>query len=176
MKATGIGHNQSKVSFGHQGIHCLGAETAYPSICQAIQGQCSARRYSSLLLTEKGSVPDPKTLMDWEEEKDSMNTWPPTMIMDIGVYLARLEPFRKEGVPFTDRLLSDQDQKAYSYFSSRWLLNIKYHPIQHSSAFCFLKTSYTPSQRIRDAPHESWVLIEKLSGQIKSAFCSCFAG
>ena len=75
--------------------------------------------YSSLLVTEKGSVSDLKTLKDWEEEKDSMNKWPLTMIMDIGVYLARLEPFRKEGVPFTDRLLSDyKEQKAYSYIES----------------------------------------------------------
>ncbi len=93
--------------------------------------QTVIKDYASLLDTPEGRVPDPRSLdQGWESERDSTEKWPPTMIQDIGVYLARLEPFRKEGVSFSDRMLSDyKDQKAYSYFSSRWLLEMKYHNI-----------------------------------------------
>ncbi len=132
--------------------------------------------FSSLLATPGGDVPDPKTLSDWMDEDQGMPSWPPTMIQDIGVYLGRLEPFRNEGPKFTNRLPSDyKDQKAYSYFSSRWLLKIHYHPISDDSPYCFLKAQCTPSQRISQPPHV-WVLLHKNSGYIHSAFCTFFAG
>ena len=106
-----------------------------------------------------------------------MPKWPPTMIQDIGVYLARMESFRTEGTSFTQRMMSDyKDQKSYSYFSSDWLLEIEYHEISPDSSMCFLKARCTPSQKIRDIPHDAWVLIEKETGTIKKAYCTCFAG
>ncbi|KAI8502455.1 hypothetical protein Bbelb_200430 [Branchiostoma belcheri] len=40
----------------------------------------------------------------------------------------------------------------------------------------FVKTTCTPSQSIRNIPHTCWVAVDKKSGRILSAYCSCFAG
>ena len=80
-------------------------------------------------------------------------------------------------VSLTKRLLCDyKEQKAYSYFTSRFIFDISFHAIKDCSIYCFLKSKCQPSQRIKDVPHESWVLIHKYTGEINSAYCSCFAG
>eukprot|EP00794_Sanderia_malayensis_P004122 gene4122-4676_t len=38
------------------------------------------------------------------------------------------------------------------------------------------KSESTPSQGINNIPHKIWVAIEKKSGTVKSAYCTCFAG
>ncbi|KAI8511919.1 AP-5 complex subunit zeta-1 [Branchiostoma belcheri] len=40
----------------------------------------------------------------------------------------------------------------------------------------FVKTTCTPSQSIRNIPHTCWVAVDKKSGRILSAYCSCLAG
>ena len=62
----------------------------------------------------------------------------------------------------TKPLLGDyKEGKAYSYFQSKWLSEVLYHPISKKSRYCFLKASCIPSQRIRNIPHQAWVLVEK---------------
>ena len=141
------------------------------------------REFSQLLQTDLGQVPDPKSLDNWENEITAMNKWPPTMIQDIGIYLTKMETFREgpsargDQVTFRERIMSDyKDQKAYSYFSSNWQLDILFHPIEDGFPYCFLKSKCIPSQRINNVPHDTWVLINKETGSIISAYCTCFAG
>ena len=78
---------------------------------------------------------------------------------------------------FSHRLSSEyKDQKGFSYFSSQWLFEVKYHDISTISNYCFLKANCRPSIRLDNPSHEVWVLIEKKTGVIQSGICSCFAG
>ena len=75
------------------------------------------------------------------------------------------------------RMLSDyKEGKAYSYFESSWLKEVYFHPISCESAYCFLRSESTPSQNINNVAHKLWVLVEKASGHVESAYCTCFAG
>jgi len=75
------------------------------------------------------------------------------------------------------RMLSDyKEGKAYSYFDASWLKEINYHPIDNESLYCFLGSKSTPSQNINNIPHEVWVLLQKNSGKVEAAYCTCFAG
>ena len=95
------------------------------------------------------------------------------MDLDIAEYL--LSSFQT--APLTKRLLSDyKEGKAYSYFDSKWLSEVKYNPITEDSPICLLKARSVPSQRINDIPHKIWVAAVKKTGTIKSAYCTCFAG
>lgn len=102
-----------------------------------------------------------------------MSSWPPTMDLDIAEFL--LQNFQT--APLTKRLLSDyKEGKAYSYFDSKWLDQVLYHPLDEESPVCIMKSKSTPSQKINHVPHVIWIAIEKQSGSIKSSYCTCFAG
>lgn len=130
----------------------------------------------ALLMSTGCELPNPSSLSDWVAEDESIQNWPPTMIQDIGIFLERLDPSRDKD-SFSKRLLSEyKDQKAFSYFSSNWLFDVHYHPISPQSVYCFMKAKCRPSMRLDDVPHEAWVAVEKSSGEIQSAHCTCFAG
>lgn len=131
-----------------------------------------AELYTELLTDSGVKLPDPFHLQGWEEEKTGVHKWPPIMSVDIATYICRLNTN-----DFTKRLLSDyKEGKAYSYFESGWISNVTYHKISDTSTFCFLKASCTPSQKIKQVAHRAWILVEKATGSIKSAYCTCFAG
>jgi hypothetical protein len=89
-----------------------------------------------------------------------MAKWPPTMIQDIVRYFTKNEAFIG-GLSLTDRIMSDyKEQKAYSYFSSEFIFEILYNTVSDLSNYCMLKSKCTPSQRIRDIPHDMWVIIK----------------
>lgn len=48
--------------------------------------------------------------------------------------------------------------------------------LSETSNFCFLKAEVMPSMRVHHVPHDTWVCIEKESGKVFSAYCTCFAG
>ena len=146
-------------------------------ISQQEREKILAKSYRDLLTTPKGNLPDPLTELDcWLNESEGLKKWPHTRIEDLSVFLKKMGT-DTDTANMTDRLLSDyKDQKAYSYFSSRWLLEIFYHPISEGEEFCFLKTKCKPSQNINDDPHDVWICIEKFTGEIQSAYCTCFAG
>uniref|UniRef100_A0A8C6SKJ6 SWIM-type domain-containing protein n=1 Tax=Neogobius melanostomus TaxID=47308 RepID=A0A8C6SKJ6_9GOBI len=101
-----------------------------------------------------------------------MSLWPPTMLTDISAFL-RL----KDEVELEKRLMGDyKEGKAYSYFASNFTRDINYHGISDDSPFCFLKSASGRSQRRNDEDHRIWVCLQKQSGRILSAYCSCFAG
>lgn len=51
-----------------------------------------------------------------------------------------------------------------------------YNALSDESPLCILKTECMPSQKIREIQHKLWAIIEKKTGVVKSAYCSCFAG
>jgi hypothetical protein len=111
----------------------------------------------------------------WVSESAGMQRWPPTMYHDICDYLfAKVGDQRRD---LKQRLMTDyKEGKAYSYFTSGWVQEILYHEVSATSQYCFLKSQCTPSMRVHDTPHSVWIAIEKKTGAIQSAYCSCFAG
>ena len=69
-----------------------------------------------------------------------------------------------------------QEGKAFSYYKSKWLREILFHPISKTSKYCILKAEVMPSQAIHNMPHKCWVIIHKEKSDIMSGWCSCFAG
>ena len=135
--------------------------------------------YQNLLITDdEHRLPDPfYELTDgWQNEQSSLANWPPTLIQDISVYLNKHDTVTGK-VSLTKRLLSDyKEQKAYSYFQSKFIFEVLYHPIKQESSYCFMKCKCQPSQRIKDVPHDLCILLRKHTGDIVSAYCTCFAG
>ncbi|XP_078655658.1 uncharacterized protein LOC144902231 [Branchiostoma floridae x Branchiostoma belcheri] len=147
-------------------------------------------QYAELLKVDGKKLPDPLSDLTegWLKEKDAVKQWPPVGLTDIAKWLlceapCVSEPRRsgsgadRKATTLHDRLLSDyKEGKAFSYFESKWINEVHYHPISADSDACFLKATCTPSQSIRNIPHAGWVAVEKKSGRILSAYCSCFAG
>ena len=120
------------------------------------------------------SLPDPLSDLTtgWLSEEHGMKLWPPTMHSDMQEYL-----IDRGERSLQKRLLGDyKDGKAFSYFDSGFIREIRYHPVDDNSTICFLKSSSARSQRRNDEDHKVWVAIEKKTGHICSAYCSCFAG
>ena len=137
--------------------------------------QQKAEQYRVLLKSPHGLITDPYELKTgWLREKNGMQYWPPTMELEIGSFLLSVydEKFRDLG----KRMLSDyKEGKGYSYVE-KWLGEILYHPISVDSVYCFLRAESTPSMNISKPAHKIWVMVEKVSGTVQSAYCTCFAG
>ncbi len=121
------------------------------------------------------TIPDPffDLTCGWLGEQNGMVHWPPTMHVDIATFILA----HVEDQNLSKRLLSDyKEGKAYSYFDSAWLKEVFYHPIDDGSKYCVLRSESTPSERLHHIPHKIWVAIEKKSGTVMSAYCTCFAG
>ena len=102
--------------------------------------------YKRLLkITDKDVIPDPLTLTGWIPEQTGISQWLPTMYFDIAEYLNANSP------SFGDlkrRLMTDYTEgKAYSYFDSKFLKEVKYHPVKKDSKYCILSAYCTPSQK-----------------------------
>ncbi|XP_032894924.1 uncharacterized protein LOC116984708 [Amblyraja radiata] len=137
-----------------------------------------ADQYKELLKCGEKILPDPMSeLKDgWLGESQGLNCWPPTSIVELSNHLASYDEANQPAPSQKSRLLSDyKEGKAYSYFDARWLKEVFFHPISDDSAMCFLKADCAPSVRVRQTPHKPWVCIEKSSGIIHSAYCSCLA-
>ena len=119
-------------------------------------------------------LPDPFSDLSggWVGETSGVSLWPPTMYGDLAEYLVD-----KNERELRSRLLTDyKEGKAFSYFDSKWLKEVFYHEIAPDSQFCFLKAQCTPSMDIAQPPHQLWGCIDKKTGKVESAYCSCFAG
>ena len=169
LKTTGTKNELAALAYG---AHELGiAKKPNHSDVQ----DAKKREYESLLLIGKDKIPDPVKLTDgWYGEQQGMSKWPPVFQIHIAEFLLVGEQVKTD---MSKRLLSDyKEGKAYSYFTSNWLKEVFYHDITQSSKYCLLKSETTPSQSINNPPHKIWVCIEKITGNIKSAYCTCFAG
>ncbi len=93
------------------------------------------KEYQQLLTVDGVTLPDPFSLQGWMKEEDSLDKWPPTMMYEIAEYLLKMEDKH-----LTKRLIGDyKEGKAYSYLDSNFIDIVSYHPIQASSALCFMK-------------------------------------
>ncbi|KAK7484593.1 hypothetical protein BaRGS_00024119 [Batillaria attramentaria] len=133
-----------------------------------------AKEYAALLVVNGKRLPDPFTELKegWQDES-AREKWPPTSYADMAEFLldCRADSKRRR------QLLTDyKEGKAYSYFDSKLLHTVFYHEIDSNSEFCFLKAKVTPSQAVNAVPHRAWVAIQKKTGRIVSADCSCMAG
>ena len=139
------------------------------------EDQSRALQYQRLLLTKDGKQPDPfvDLTVGWLNEKDAMTKWPPIFHFEIGEYLLK----HTKDKNLNKRLLSDyKEGKAYSYFDARWLKDVTYHGITDQSNYCYLQSTSVPSQNINSVAHKVWVLVRKKTGDVESAYCTCFAG
>ena len=146
------------------------------------KGECERileKEYQILLETElEGKLPDPMydLVEGWLNEETGKKHWPPCFIEDISFFLVKSERIY-EKVSLAKRLLSDyKEQKAFSYFKSKFLYEVCYHQITPDSIHCFLRAKCTPSMRLREIPHDTWACIRKDTGEVHSAYCTCFAG
>ena len=153
--------------------------TSKPSV--ATDNVKNSEDYASLLVTTtKDLLPDPIAELKhgWIGEQNGLSQWPPCMYFDIAQYLMSQEDLIDGAEETLKRqLMTDyKEGKAYSYFDSKWLGEIFYHPINEQNKYCFLKAQCTPSQKVHNPPHTAWVCLEKRSGTIQKAYCTCFAG
>ena len=145
--------------------------------CQKQREGILSAEYRSLLQAGDIHLPDPMyELQNWIGEDEGLRKWPHTRIVDLSAFIGKLGTDIKT-TSLRERILSDyKEQKAYSFFSSRWLFQINYHPISDQSPYCFMMTKCKPSLNVHDEPHDVWVCIKKDTGRIHSAYCTCFAG
>jgi SAP domain len=89
-------------------------------------------RYRALLSVDCGSMlPDPMSdlVTGWIDEMSGMSMWPPTMYGDLAEYLVDTSERS-----LRTRLLTDyKEGKAFSYFDSKWLKEVYYHPVSEAS-------------------------------------------
>lgn len=114
--------------------------------------------WTFVIQTHQSYLPDPfEDLKDWIGEKEE---WRNSHQFPILTFLhgccrmlhvcanqqwAILKE-KEEGSPsLCDRLVSGyKEGKAYSYFDSKWLHEVWYHPVGATSLICFLKAFCTP--------------------------------
>ena len=148
-----------------------------PTLCQ-VQEE-NAQEYRSILKTPDGrTLPDPFSGLKegWVGEEGGITQWPPVYLTDISDYLRRHE-HDISTTSLRKRLLTDyKDQKAYSFFTSKWSYEVQYNSLSPSHPYCIMMANCTPSTKINNIPYTSWVAVHKKSGEINSAYCTCFAG
>ena len=70
--------------------------------------------------------------------------------------------------------------KAYrggrSLFDSGHVKEVRFHFISEHVALCYIMCSCIPEQRTNNPVYDVWVMVNKLSGDIHAADCSCVAG
>lgn len=128
--------------------------------------------YDKILSTQ--DIPDPLALSEkWCDEKEGIAHWPPTFLSDIFSYINTVNPT----IGIVNKYLSEYKVgKAYEYFKSDLLKEVFYHNIKRDHPSCLLRAKCTPSQRLSDTDHDVWACIDKESGDVKAAYCTCTAG
>ncbi|XP_013402438.1 uncharacterized protein LOC106168055 [Lingula anatina] len=133
-----------------------------------------SRTYQSLLVIGDIRIPDPFVVDSWTGEPKSIELWPPITIYDISEFLKEHD-VAISNANLRTRLLRDyKEQKAYSYFASNWVFEVKHFNVPNSSII-LLRANVTPSQRLNDPPHQAWIASSE-DGKILRAYCTCFAG
>ena len=71
-----------------------------------------------------------------------------------------------------------KDQKAYSYWMSGFVDTVFVAKCPSDSKFTFLKGNVSPSQRLRDDPHQVWICVEgeRTDCRVVTSWCTCSAG
>ena len=128
--------------------------------------------YAAKLIVGGIQIPDPLRLTQgWLSEEDGVRFWPVTLYADIFNFLA-FHPNELASIDLSDYKTS----KVYRYFSQGWLTPLQFHNINADNKLCLLRGTCGPSQRINDVPHKLWLCLNKESGKIITAHCTCMAG
>ena len=124
---------------------------------------------------EELGITDPWEIKDgWLSEESGIHSWPMVTYGNIFNFLMFF-PSELGSADLNDYKTS----KAYSYFKSGWLGQIKYHTISSNSAICLMKSDCIPFKNFNDKEdnfHKIWVCVNKESGCIKGAHCTCMQG
>ena len=140
---------------------------ARPVQLESLSGEAWAR-YQQKLMQSGYNVPDPFSLSDWT---DSVHSWPQVEYGDIYNYL-----INSPGIFTQDTMKAFKSLDAYSMYHAGHVQAVLYHEIHKDSPVCALKSKVIPSMRVTEAPHEAWVLVNKTSGEVSTAHCTCMAG
>ena len=124
---------------------------------------------NKLLNIDGIEVPHPDCLLGgWV---DNVTKWPSTQSSDVIVYLLET-PSDFDG----KALKAYKSTKAFSYYKDGWVKTCFYHEISEGSKFCYIGANVLPSFKLNEKHHKTWVLLEKETGSICSAGCTCMAG
>ena len=131
---------------------------------------------AKLLQVSNICLPDPLKIKEgWIGEADGIKSWPPIFLSDITIFLMADHPGKD--VTFNKRVLTEyKEGKAHRLFQSGWLKEVFIHSISDESVYCFLRANCTHTMKISDLPHTAWICVEKKSGKVVSAYCTCLAG
>ena len=102
---------------------------------------------------------------------DDVTQWPNTQSTDVVVYLLET-PSEFDG----KALKAYKSTKAYSYYKDGWVKTCYFNGISEESELCYIRANVLPSFKINEKHHKTWVLLEKETGSIMRACCSCRAG
>ncbi|XP_041374186.1 uncharacterized protein LOC121387226 [Gigantopelta aegis] len=144
-----------------------GPLSAYAS---ALTPEAKQRYYRKLLYdSETKTLPDPYSLGGkWSTNPSN---WPDLTFGDIYLYLIDTPSIYNK-----DSMKAYKSLEAYKYVVSGHVQVVLSNPVDDKCPFIALKSKVTPSQRARDKPHEPWVFLEKNSGTVYCAHCTCMAG
>lgn len=157
-------------------LPCTGTHSDLAARClvafeQKIPTKESAEQYAQSLKTQheatlqKYSIQqDPIEIVDWEED---LTKWPKTNIGQIFSYILSSKAFS------TDYIGQYKVRKAYSFFKSGFVHQIVTKSLLNGNILLY--SHVTPSQRVREQPHKTWVVCNS-SGDVLCAYCSCTAG
>ena len=113
----------------------------------------SLRQYKGKLETNFGQVPDPMSFHNksWTgESKGGLEKWPSLYYFDISKYLDHINTPGE----LVHRLDCEyKEGKGYRYYTSSFVKEIFWHPIDDESQLCFLKCKVTPSQNTSKTPY-----------------------
>ena len=152
-------------------VYCLYNQQVPENPSAAEELLANKRDYQDIYKEGPGTPNDPARLKAWHGEKEAMSKWPRTNFVDLGLFL------NKKGCSLNKEVLSAyKTGKAYSLFRDNHVQEIFYHNINKQHPCCYLKALCKRSQRISEIPHEAWVKVIKETGEVCSAYCSCFAG
>ena len=122
------------------------------------------------LILENGllRLPAPKTIDNWEVNSYNM---PPLTDKFVESY------FNKVNKSFG---VSANECKALALGKGLVLSGhadvLLYHPISQSINYCFIKTYVVRQTNTREPPHAVWAILQKDSGAVHQAYCTCAGG
>lgn len=152
-------------------VYCLYNQQIPEDPTAAEQILSKKQDYKQLYSAGPGYDVDPARLKLWLSEKEGMSQWPPTNYVDMVKFI------QKNGCSFSKAALTSyKTGKAYSLFQNDYIQEVYYHGIKKIHPCCFLKATCKRSNRINDPPHDVWVKIAKSSGEVISAYCTCYNG
>jgi len=113
------------------------------------------------------TAPDPNTIPadKWEE---NVLTWP--NVNEGKAFSFILQNKTVE----TEYIGRNKDEKAYSFYESGFVGCLYSYCLPDQRNKVFIKGDMTPSTKVRDRPHNTWILFD--SNSILTIWCTCVAG